>query len=156
MKLLGRSFTTQEKQIWERSSRRKSHWPPPSAPEPFHKVITGSSYKLLPVAFYAILRNSTSLRTSAAALVWQSVIQTLSAGVVLHAMNQNHNGCTIPYDQQALADFLGIKHSAMSAKIGKLRRNGVLETKDTCFQMLWGNDRKTQMILFCISMSDFS
>ncbi len=74
MKLLGRSFTTQEKQIWERSSRRKSHWPPPSAPDSLHKANTGSSYKLLPVAFYAILRNSTSLRTSAAALVWQSVL----------------------------------------------------------------------------------
>ena len=43
---------------------------------------------------------------------------------------------TIPYDRQALADFLGVERSAMSAEIGKLRRAGVLETKGTWFRIL--------------------
>jgi len=43
---------------------------------------------------------------------------------------------TIPYDRQALADFLGVERSAMSAEIGKLRRNGVLETKGAWFRIL--------------------
>ena len=43
---------------------------------------------------------------------------------------------TIPYDRQALADFLGVDRSAMSAEIGKLRRNGVLETKGGWFRIL--------------------
>ncbi len=32
----------------------------------------------------------------------------------------------IPYDRQQLADFLGVERSAMSAEIGKLRRDGVI------------------------------
>lgn len=43
---------------------------------------------------------------------------------------------TIPYDRQALADFLGVERSAMSAEIGKLRRAGVLETKGAWFRIL--------------------
>lgn len=45
---------------------------------------------------------------------------------------------TIPYDRQALADFLGVERSAMSAELGKLKRGGVLETKGAWFRMLRG------------------
>ena len=31
---------------------------------------------------------------------------------------------TIPYDRQALADYLGVERSAMSAEIGKLKKAG--------------------------------
>jgi CRP-like cAMP-binding protein len=33
---------------------------------------------------------------------------------------------TIPFDRQTLADYLGVERSAMSAELGKLRRDGVL------------------------------
>ena len=43
---------------------------------------------------------------------------------------------TIPLDRQALADFLGVERSAMSAEIGKLRRDGILETTGSRFRLL--------------------
>lgn len=43
---------------------------------------------------------------------------------------------TIPYNRQALADYLGVERSALSAEIGKLRREGVLETNRSYFKLL--------------------
>lgn len=40
---------------------------------------------------------------------------------------------TIPLDRQALADFLGVERSAMSAEISKLRADDVLESKGSWF-----------------------
>ena len=43
---------------------------------------------------------------------------------------------TIPFDRQGLADYLCVERSAMSAEIGKLQREGVLETKKNHFRLL--------------------
>ena len=40
---------------------------------------------------------------------------------------------TIPFDRQALADYLGVERSAMSAELGKLRKEGVLDFKGSHF-----------------------
>ena len=40
---------------------------------------------------------------------------------------------TIPFDWQALADYLGVERSAMSAELGKLRKEGVLDFKGSHF-----------------------
>jgi CRP-like cAMP-binding protein len=42
---------------------------------------------------------------------------------------------TIPLDRQALADFLGVERSAMSAEISKLRSDGILESKSSWFRL---------------------
>lgn len=42
---------------------------------------------------------------------------------------------TIPLDRQALADFLGVERSAMSAELSKLRREGVLDSKGAWFRL---------------------
>ena len=41
----------------------------------------------------------------------------------------------IPYDRQALADYLGVERSAMSAEIGKLRKDGLIETGGAWFRV---------------------
>ena len=43
---------------------------------------------------------------------------------------------TIPLDRQGLADYLGVERSALSAEIGKLRREGVLESERSSFRLL--------------------
>ena len=43
---------------------------------------------------------------------------------------------TIPYDRQALADYLGAERSAMSAEIGKLCKEGVIESRKSWFKLL--------------------
>lgn len=41
----------------------------------------------------------------------------------------------IPYDRQALADYLGVERSAMSAQIGKLKKAGLIETDGSWFRL---------------------
>jgi CRP-like cAMP-binding protein len=43
---------------------------------------------------------------------------------------------TIPFDRQALADYLGVERSAMSTELGKLRHEGVLESEGAWFHIL--------------------
>lgn len=42
----------------------------------------------------------------------------------------------IPYNRQELADFLGVERSAMSAEIGKLVKQGAIETKRSYFRLI--------------------
>lgn len=43
---------------------------------------------------------------------------------------------TIPFDRQALADYLGVERSAMSAELSKLRDSGILTAKGAHFTLL--------------------
>ena len=43
---------------------------------------------------------------------------------------------TIPYDRQALADYLEVDRSGLSAEIGKLRREGILQCDKNRFRLL--------------------
>ena len=51
---------------------------------------------------------------------------------------KQHGGSefVIPYDRQALADYLGVERSAMSAEIGKLKRAGRIESSGAWFRVL--------------------
>lgn len=50
---------------------------------------------------------------------------------------ENHSPAfTIPFNRQALADYLGVERSALSAEISKLKRQGVLETNRSYFKLL--------------------
>lgn len=42
----------------------------------------------------------------------------------------------IPYDRQALADYLGVERSAMSAEISKLKKDGLIESSGSRFRVL--------------------
>lgn len=43
---------------------------------------------------------------------------------------------TIPFDRQALADYLSVDRSAMSSEIGKLRDEGLIEVEKSNFKIL--------------------
>ena len=43
---------------------------------------------------------------------------------------------TIPFDRQALADYLGVERSAMSAELSKMQKAGILETTGSHFVLL--------------------
>lgn len=43
---------------------------------------------------------------------------------------------TIPFDRQALADYLGVERSAMSAELSKLRRDGLIDFDRSRFTLL--------------------
>ena len=49
------------------------------------------------------------------------------------AKQQKSHEFVIPYDRQALADYLGVERSAMSAEISKLKKFGEIDTKGAWF-----------------------
>lgn len=49
------------------------------------------------------------------------------------AKQQGSREFIIPYDRQALADYLGVERSAMSAEISRLKKSGQIDTKGSWF-----------------------
>ena len=52
------------------------------------------------------------------------------------AKQQGSMEFVIPYDRQALADYLGVERSAMSAEIGKLKKAGLIDSSGSRFRVL--------------------
>ena len=51
------------------------------------------------------------------------------------AKQEGSNSFTIPYDRQELADYLEVERSGLSAEIGKLRKEGILESERNHFTL---------------------
>ena len=62
--------------------------------------------------------------------------EKLMAYLLGQAKLQNSSSFTIPYDRQALADYLEVDRSGLSAEISKLRREGILESEKSTFRLL--------------------
>ena len=62
--------------------------------------------------------------------------EKLMTYLMYEAKRQGSRDFTIPFDRQALADYLGVERSAMSAELGKLQRDGVLTTNRNQFCLL--------------------
>lgn len=62
--------------------------------------------------------------------------EKLMAYLLSQAKLQKSNIFTIPYDRQALADYLEVDRSGLSAEISKLRKEGVLECEKSNFRLL--------------------
>ena len=61
--------------------------------------------------------------------------EKLMAYLLDQAKEKGSSEFTIPLDRQALADYLGVERSAMSAELSKLRAMGVLESKGSRFTL---------------------
>lgn len=66
----------------------------------------------------------------------RSTREKLLAYLHSQAKRAGSNSFTIPFDRQALADYLGVERSAMSAELGKLRRDGILTCDRSRFVLL--------------------
>ena len=66
----------------------------------------------------------------------------LMAYLLMQAKAAGSNDFTIPLDRQGLADYLGVDRSALSAEIGRLRREGTLESERGHFTLLNGGGRQ--------------
>ena len=62
--------------------------------------------------------------------------EKLMAYLMAQARQARSSRFTIPFDRQGLADYLCVDRSALSAEIGKLRREGVLESDKSNFTLL--------------------
>ena len=66
----------------------------------------------------------------------RSTRDKLMAYLLHQAKAQGSARFTIPFDRQALADYLGVERSAMSAELSKLQKEGVLKTHRSQFELL--------------------
>ena len=62
--------------------------------------------------------------------------EKLMAYLLIQAKKNGSDEFTIPYGRQALADYLEVDRSAMSAEIGRLKREGVIDTSRKWFRLL--------------------
>lgn len=62
--------------------------------------------------------------------------EKLMTYLLWQAKSQGSDSFTIPYDRQELADFLQVDRSGLSAEIGKLRREGIIECNRSRFTLL--------------------
>ena len=62
--------------------------------------------------------------------------EKLMAYLMWQAKTHNADSFTIPFDRQALADYLGVERSAMSAELSKLRRDGIIDFDRSHFTLL--------------------
>lgn len=60
----------------------------------------------------------------------------LMAYLLLQAKNNKSNSFSIPFDRQQLADYLEVERSGLSAEIGKLKREGVIDSYKKNFKLL--------------------
>ncbi len=66
----------------------------------------------------------------------RSTREKLMTYLMLQAKRAGSSHFTIPFDRQELADYLEVDRSGLSAEIGKLRREGVLESDRKQFELL--------------------
>jgi CRP-like cAMP-binding protein len=66
----------------------------------------------------------------------RSTREKLMTYLLSQAKQLGSNTFSIPFDRQALADYLEVDRSGLSAEISKLRREGVLESEKNTFTLL--------------------
>lgn len=66
--------------------------------------------------------------------------QKLMAYLLDQAKRAGSAEFTVPFDRQALADYLGVERSAMSAELGKMRKDGILTTCGSHFTLRLTNE----------------
>lgn len=66
----------------------------------------------------------------------RSTREKLLAYLTLQAKRAGSSSFDIPFDRQELADYLEVDRSGLSAEIGRLRREGVIESRKQHFELL--------------------
>lgn len=66
----------------------------------------------------------------------RSTREKLMTYLMMRAKEVGSNSFDIPFDRQELADYLEVDRSGLSAEIGRLRREGVLESEKNFFKLL--------------------
>ena len=65
----------------------------------------------------------------------RSTREKLMAYLTAQAKAADSHTFSIPYNRQELADYLGVERSAMSAELGKLKKEGILDFHKNHFQI---------------------
>ncbi len=66
----------------------------------------------------------------------RSTREKLLAYLMMCEKEAGSSGFDIPFDRQELADYLGVERSGLSAEIGKLKKEGIIDTDKKHFELL--------------------
>lgn len=83
-----------------------------------------------------ICRRNYQLKQKLRIISKKTIREKLMAFLYVRSRRAQSMEFDIPYDRQALADFLCIDRSALSSEISKLREEGVLESRKNHFKIL--------------------
>ena len=95
----------------------------------FHSRLIGNLLKI-------VARKNIQLNQKIQITAKRTTREKLMAYLLGQAKLQGSDSFTIPFDRQALADYLQVERSAMSALISQLRKEGILESKKNHFRLL--------------------
>lgn len=106
------------------------------------RVLTGCSHacsfhsRLVHNLLQGIAQKNLTLTRKIRCMSQKTTREKLMAFLLDQAKEREKEEFVIPYDRQALADYLGVERSAMSAEIGKLKRAGMIESNGSWFRIL--------------------
>lgn len=96
----------------------------------------GFHQKLIYNLMRIIARRNISLHQKLEITSRRTTREKLMAYLHLCARRAGSNRFAIPFDRQELADYLQVDRSGLSAEIGRLRQEGVLESRKNDFELL--------------------
>ena len=64
-----------------------------------------------------------------------TIRERLLAYLTGEAQRRGTRSFVIPFDRQQLADYLGVDRSALSAELGRMRREGLLDFRKNWFHL---------------------
>lgn len=91
--------------------------------------------RLIKNLLQVVAQHNLSLNSKIQVMSQKTTRDKLMAYLSQQAQRAGREEFTIPFKRQALADFLGVERSAMSAELSKLRKEGVLDTKGAWFRL---------------------
>ena len=95
----------------------------------FHK-------QLVKNLLYIISNKNVNLTEKIECMSQRTTREKLLIFLNMESIKNNSKEFTISFDRQALADYLGVERSAMSAELSKLRNEGILETNKNYFKLM--------------------
>ena len=96
---------------------------------PFHSRLVHNLLK-------GIAQKSLMLTSKIRCMSQKTTQEKLMEFLLEQAKQQGSSEFVIPYDRQALADYLGVERSAMSAEISKLKKAGRIDCSGSRFRVL--------------------
>ncbi len=86
--------------------------------------------------FFALSKNNVRLVTKLAHISKRTTRAKLMDYLSLMAKKAGSPSFTIPFDRQQLADYLSVERSSLSAELGKMQKEGLLQTNRSRFTLM--------------------
>ena len=92
-----------------------------------HPHPTSSEHRLVQNLLLVTARKNLLLNRKIELLSKRTTREKLASFLYAKAKESKSDHFTIPFDRQALADYLGVERSAMCSELGRMRRDGLID-----------------------------